>query len=237
MQGHRIPGRNRCKGVVALAAVLATTPVSAHAFVCRVTDFTDRTLASLSEVQRLSLVTEMTQTEYNLLKSAKPGSANHYRLIAESANIREARAAARTRLYTLDVKNVDGYRRTWASDFLTDEQTRKFLDCMSARQPGLMVAGQRASVTQFNMSFTHLTPIGIRKITTDLVGTYNIANADALSAFLKQLGPQDNYPARTFPLRIANPKERAIVILQAGWETPRFLYIEPHGQEHRFPER
>lgn len=209
--------------VGAILALALSTP--AQAFSCRVTDFTDQPLSSLHEVERLSFVTEMTNTEYDRLKAERQGAPNYYPLIAESKNIRDARQSAMAKLNALNIKNIDGYRKTWAIDFLSDEQQRKFLDCMSQREPGLMVAGRSVSPSQFNLTFTHMTPVGIRKIETELVATNNIANASALEKYLRDIGPQDNYPARTFELEIADPKKKAMVIIQAGWETPRSLFI------------
>lgn len=231
-------GRNRKIAASMLAATWALTSATpAMAFACRVTDFTDRAIGSLNEVQRLSFVTEMTNTEYDRIKSEQPGSPDYYKLIADSKNIRDAREAARKKLYSLEIKNIDGYRETWASDFLTDEQLRNFLDCMSRRQPGLMVAGRSVSPSQFNMTFTHMTPIGIRKISTDLVATHNIANVEELDTFLSDIGLQDNYSAKTFPLEIIDPQRRAVVVIQAGWETPKFLYIPAYPTPDYFAKK
>ena len=109
---------------------------AAMASPCRVTDFTDKPLAALSEVQRLALVTEMTRTEYDRIKAAVPGSPNHYKLVADSATIPDARVAASARFATLKLDHVDEYRTIWGSDFLDDEQLRKFTDCITQRQPG-----------------------------------------------------------------------------------------------------
>lgn len=236
MPGMGSPRRRSAKlGAVILAVGMGLASASpVMAFVCRITDFTDRAIGSLNEVQRLSFVTEMTNTEYDRLKAEKPGSANYYQLIVDSKNIREAREAARKKIYSLGIKNIDGYIKTWASDFLSDEQLREFLDCMSRREPGLMVAGRSVSPSRFNLTFTHLTPIGVRKISTDLVATHNIANVKELDAFLTNIGLQDNYPAKTFELEILDPKRRAMVIMQAGWETPKFLYIPTYPTPDHF---
>jgi hypothetical protein len=229
-----------CRGIGRLAAAVAVGTAlfisgAAMAAACRVTDFTDRALSSLSEVQRLAFVTEMTRVEYERMKTAAPGSENHYSLITNSESITAARQAARDKLATLNIENIDDYRRLWSSDFLTDEQLRKFLDCMSAREPGLKVAGRREGPTAFNLSFTHITPIGIEKITTKLVATYNIANVAELDAALEAIGPQDNYTARTVPLTIIDPTKRAVVVMRAGWETPRFVYIPAYRTTPYFP--
>ena len=173
----------------------------------------------------MALVTEMTRTEYDRLKASPVGSPDYFRLLADSPGITEARTAARARFAALKLDHVDDYRLVWASDFLNDDQLRKYTNCISQRQPGLTVAGRFETPTQFNLTYTHITPIGIEKITTQLIASYNIANADALEAAFKELGPQDNYPARTFPLRIADPTKRAVLVLRAGWESPRFVFI------------
>ena len=187
--------------------------------------FTDRTLSSLSEVQRLPFVIQMTRTEYERPRSAGPDSADHYPLLANSASIVEARQTARSKLEGLGVENVVDYARIWASDYLSDEQLRRFADCVSSRQPGLTVAGRSESPGRFHLTFAHITPIGIEKITTRLVASHNIANLEELEAFLAALGARDNYTARTFPLQLADPAERAVLVLRAGWETPKFVYI------------
>lgn len=207
----------------ACAALLAATP--AFAWPCPVTNFTERTLASLSEVQRLSFVTEMTRTEYDRLKAEKPGSDNHYALLANSASISAARQAARDKLYSIGIKNVDGFRLVWSTEFLTDENLAKFADCVTSRQPGLVALGRRVDATTFNLTISHLTPIGIEKITTELVASHNVANVAELDQFLTNIGPQDNYAAKAFTVRIAEPGKRTVLVLRAGWETPLFLYI------------
>jgi hypothetical protein len=227
------------KGVVAACYVTLSLAMAApaSAAACRVTDFTDKPLAALSEVQHLSFTTEMTQTEYERIKAQEPGSTNFYALIAESANIREARRAAKAKLESLKIENIDGHRLVWASDFLTDEQLRKFTDCISSRQPGLLVRGRSESPARFHMTFTHITPIGFEKITTKLVASFNIANADELEKYLDDIGWQDNYDARTFPLEIGDPAKRAVVVMRAGWETPMFLYIPVNPSKAYFGER
>jgi hypothetical protein len=207
---------------------LASFTISAGAALaspCRVTDFTDKTLSSLSEVERLAIVTEMTQTEYDRIKAAAPGSPNYYRLVADSATITDARRAADAKFATIKLDFVDDYRTIWGSDFLNDEQLRKYANCITQRQPGLVALGRFETPTQFNLTYSHITPIGIEKIRTQLIASYNIANADELEASFNELGSQDNYAARTFALRIADPSKRAVLVLRAGWESPRYVFI------------
>lgn len=192
---------------------------------CRVTDFTDRTLTSLNEVERLSFASQMTQTEFEKLHGAASGSPNSYQLITGSPTIMEAKQAAQAKLANLGVENIDDYRKIWTSDFLTDEQLQKYTNCISARQPGLTVAGRSEDPSHFHITFTHITPIGVEKITTRLVASYNIANIKDFESFLDAIGPRDNYTAQTFALQIADPKKRAVLVLRAGWETPKFVYI------------
>lgn len=214
------------KGLAGLAALAALASAgSAMASPCRVTDFTDKPMSALNEAQRLSLVTEMTRTEYDRIKAAATGTPNYYGLIASSENITAARRAAFDKLASIKLDHVDDYRQIWASDFLNDEQMRKYANCISQRQPGLTVMGRFDSPTTFNLTYTHITPIGIEKITTQLIASYNIANAKELEASFKELGPQDNYGARTFSLQLEDPSKRAVVVLRAGWESPRFVFI------------
>lgn len=212
--------------LLAIAAACALGAAgAAQASPCRVTDFTDKPISSLSEVQRLSIVSEMTRTEYDRIKAAPAGSPGYYGLIAESANISAARKAAFDRLATMKLDHVDDYRFIWASDFLNDEQMRKYAMCISTRQPGLLAIGRREDANTFNLTYVHMTPIGIEKIRTQLIASYNVANAGDLEAAFAELGPQDNYAARTFALKLQDPSKRAVLVLRAGWESPRFVFI------------
>lgn len=223
--GARLKGPARLAARLAAVAVLAAQGSAALASPCRVTDFTDKPLSALSEVQRLALVTEMTRTEYDRIKAAAPGTPNHYSLISDSATITDARQAAFAKFATLKLDHVDDYRQVWASDFLNDEQLRKYTMCISQRQPGLTLAGRFETPTQFNLTYVHMTPIGIEKIRTQLIASYNIANAGELEASFAELGAQDNYGARTFPLKLQDPTKRAVLVLRAGWESARFVFI------------
>lgn len=210
------------------AATLVVAP-AAHATACRITDFTDRPLSSLSDNQRIAFLTEMTPIEYQRIKAAPQGSPNYDRMVSVSTNISAARALAYAKLASLNIENVDDYRKVWASDYLTDKGLQDLGNCISSRQPGLLVLGRAESPSQFHVTLTHLTPIGIEKITTKLVASNNIANVADLETFLAGIGTKDNYKAVTFPLRIADPTKRAVVILRAGWETPVSLYIPVNG--------
>lgn len=214
-------------GLAAIAMALAASQ-PAQAAACRVTDFTDRPLSGWEEVQRLSFVTEMTRTEYDRLRAEPVGSPNHYALLADSAGITEAREAARVKLESLNVENIDHYRRLWSSNVLTGEQLRKFAECESGRQPGLATYGQFAAPGEFHLTYVHITPIGIEKITTKVVASKNIANIAEFESSLAELGPQDNYFARTFVLRLTDPAQPAVLVMRAGWETPLFTYIPVH---------
>jgi hypothetical protein len=86
-------------------------------------------------------------------------------------------------------------------------------------------AGRRDGPSNFNLSFAHLTPIGIEKIRIRVVASRNVANEGEFEAFLDRLGERDNYVAQTFPLTLAKADEPAVLVLRAGWETPLFVYI------------
>lgn len=226
--------RNPGLAALALLALLASAqPALARA--CRVTDFTNRTMASLDEVQRLSFVTEMTRTEYDRLKAAAPGSPDHYPLLAASASLPEARQAARDRLESLHLDNVDEYRKVWGIDYLTDEGLQKLANCESGRQPGLALYGRPDAPGTFHLTYVHITPIGIEKITTRVIASANVANIADLEADMAALGPRDNYTARTVALRIADPSKPAVLVLRGGWETPKVLYIPVHPTPAYFP--
>jgi len=195
---------------------------------CRVTDFTTKPLASLNEVEQLSFISQMTQTEFDKLHSLAPGNDNYIQPVVASASVVDARQAAKAKLESLHVDNIDDYRRIWRSDFLTDEQLRHYADCTSQRQPGLTVAGRSESPSEFHLIYTHITPIGIEKITTRVVASYNITNIKELEAALSKLGPQDNYTAQTFALKLEDHGKPAVLVMRAGWETPKFIYIPPY---------
>lgn len=218
------------KGLKALAKGCALTTLAAWsglaaASPCRVTDFTDKPLLSLSEVQRLAVVTEMTGTEYGRLKSAAPGSPNYYKLIVDSHDISSARRVAHEKFATLKLDHVDEYRKIWASDFLDDNQLHEYADCITRRQPGLQTVGRFANPTTFNLIYSHITPVGVEKIPTTLIAAYNIANVREFEASLKDLGLVDSYSARSFALRIEDPNKRAVLVMRAGWETPVVVFI------------
>ena len=226
MRSRQIRTARRPRAVWAVCATAVGFAAAQPAFaICRVTDFTDRPLSSLNEVQRVSFVSQMERTEFDQLKSKRPGDPNHYALIASSASVADARKAAMAKLEGLKLDNIADYRDVWASEYLTDEQLRKYADCITSRAPGLFMTGRRESPTRFHLTFSHITPIGIEKISTRLIASYNIANPQDLEAHLEKLGPVDNYNARTVPLEIADPTKRAVVVMRAGWETPLFLYI------------
>ena len=218
--GKRIRG---AAGLLAGLAMLAWAPAAIAA--CRVTDFSDRSLSSLNEIQRLSFVSQMTQTEYAKLKAAPAGDSNHYALIAGSANLIEARQAARTKVASLKLEYSDYYMKFWASDFLTDEQLRKFTTCSSSRRPGVVFAGRPDGAAKFNLTFVHLTPVGVEPITVRLVASNNLANIAEFEAFLAGLGAHDNFAVQTFAFRRADPAKPAVLFIRAGYETPAAMFI------------
>ena len=227
--------RNRLKLAAALsAAAWAMASASTAMAACRVTDFTDRTLRSLNDAERLSFISQMTQTEYDKLHAMTPDSASYDPAIVQGANVRDVRQAAIARLESLGIENIDYYRRLWASDFLTDDQLRRYTDCITSRQPGLAVTGRSESPTIFHLTFSHLTPIGIEKITTRLVASSNIANIKDFEAFLTALGARDNYPSQTFALHLEDPSKPAVLVMRAGWETPKFVYIPVYPTPNYF---
>lgn len=211
-------------GLAGALFALAFAP-TAWASACRVTDFTDRTLTSLNHVERLAFAMQMTRVEYERLRSVPPEDPDHIALITQSASLSDARQSARRAFDALKIENGDGYARFWAHDFLTDEQMRKFADCESARQPGLALYGRSESPGEFHLTYVHITPIGIEQITTKVIASANIGNLEDFEASLAELGPQDNYTARTFALRLKDPSKPAVLVMRAGWETPKFAYI------------
>jgi hypothetical protein len=220
------PGAVRPGLAACVAAWLAIGAPAAWAGACRVTDFTDRPLISLNQVEKLSFAMQMTRTEYDRLKGAEPGSVNYDPLIAKSASLADAHQAAQSAFNDLAIENGYGYARFWSHDYLIDEQLRKFADCESARQPGLALYGRSESPGEFHLTYVHITPIGIEKITTKVIASANIANVAELEASLAQLGPQDNYTARTIALKLVDPKKPAVLVMVSVWESPKFDWIE-----------
>lgn len=206
------------------AGALLGTAASASS-PCRITDYTDRTFSSLNGVQQLSFLSEMTPTEFAKLKALMPDDPNYSEIVAKSATAADARNAARDTLIALKVDHIDGYRRIWATDYLSDEQMRKYADCVSGRYPGLTVMGRSVDPRHFNLTYVHVTPIGIEQIETRVLASGNVANIKPFEQSLAELGPQDNYPARTFTIVREDPSKPAILLMRAGWETPRIVYI------------
>jgi hypothetical protein len=88
--------------------------------------------------------------------------------------------------------------------------------------------GRSVDPSTFNLTYVHVTPIGIEKITTRVLASGNIANSREFESSLEQLGPQDNYTARTFALKLVDPAKPGVLVMRAGWETPRIVYIPVH---------
>jgi len=198
---------------------------TAMASACRITDYTDKPLNALNPMQQLSLLSEMTPTEFQKMKAAAAGDPNYSEIVASSATAGAARQAARDKLIGLKVDNVAGYREIWATDFLSDEQMLRFADCVSGRYPGLTVMGRPLDPARFSLTYVHVTPIGIEKIVTRVLASGNVANIDQFEASLAALGPRDNYPARSFTIERKDPAKPAIIVMRAGWETPKIVYI------------
>ncbi len=208
-----------------LVGTLALFSAPAAMAACRVSDFTDIPLTSLSEIQRLAYVSQMTRTEYDSLKQSAPGSKDYYPLIAKSASAVEAKKNAQSKLESLHIDNSADYAKFWALDYLTDEKLREYVTCSSKRRPGLVFGGRLDKPGIFNLSFAHITPVGVEKIRLQVVASRNITNISQFEKFLKGLGEQDNFTAQTFSLHLSNRNERAVVVMRAGWETPNFVYI------------
>lgn len=209
--------------LIATAGALATaSPAWA---ICRVTDYSQKPLSALTEVQRVAFVSQMERTEFERLKTKLPGDPNYYALVNNSANVIDARKAAMAKLEVLKVDNILDYRDFWTSEILTDEQLRNYTNCVTRRVPGLFMRGRRVNPYSVNLTLSHITPIGIEKISTRVIATYNVANVAELEADLARLGAVDNYEARTVSLQLIDPSRRAVVTMRAGWETPQSLYI------------
>lgn len=210
---------------VAAVAMCVLGGTTAMASACRITDYTDKPLNALNPMQQLSLLSEMTPTEFQKMKAAVAGDPNYSEIVANSATAGAARQAARDKLIGLKVDNVAGYREIWATDFLSDEQMLRFADCVSGRYPGLTVMGRPLDPARFSLTYVHVTPIGIEKIVTRVLASGNVANIDQFEASLAALGPRDNYPARSFTIERKDPAKPAIIVMRAGWETPKIVYI------------
>jgi hypothetical protein len=136
-----------------------------------------------------------------------------------------ARDRAQARIDALGIENSRHYQKVWASDFLTDDQLKRFITCISEQRPGLWIAGRPEATGVFRMVFAHDLPVGVEKITLRVVAHDNIANIDEFKAYLKGLGERTSLPVQAFSLRLADPAQRAVLIVRAGFEIPVWLYI------------
>lgn len=221
--------------LVCITLTLAVTVFAnfVHARACRVTDFTDLNLNQLDNFRQLAMLSEITATEFKRLKQAKPGDDNYHKIVDESESVAMVNKLAFLALEELGTENFDGYRKVWASDFLTDKAAEDFADCISAREPGLTIVGVPGKdASEFRITLAHITPIGIEQILTRLVAFHNIANIKEFEQFLTDIGPQDNYTAKSFVLKKEDAEKRSVVILRAGWETPDFVYIPSYHQSN-----
>jgi hypothetical protein len=209
----------------ALGAIAIAAQAPAAAAACRVSDFLDRPLATLSELQRAAFVAQMTPTEYARIKSAAPGAPLHDAFVAGSTDLAQAQAGAQAKIDALKLENSAQYQKVWATDFLSQEALEKYLVCSSLQRPGLWLSGRSQGPGVFTAVLAHYLPVGVEKISLRVVAHDNIANIDDFKAFLKSLGEQDYFTVRSFPLKLADPGQRAVLIVRAGYETPTWLYI------------
>lgn len=213
-----------CRTVISIFLVATSCSVLASA--CRITDFTDQPVSSLNEIQQLSFISKMTETEFRHLRQAKAGDIDFNPVIAEAESVRHARRSALDKLESFGIENFESLRHIWATDFLTAENVEAYANCVSAREPGLTIAGRpESNGKDFRITLAHITPIGIEKITTRLVASNNIKNVHEFESFLNDIGSQDNYVARSFLLKKTDKKKPSVVVIRAGWETPDLVYI------------
>lgn len=222
MLGERLI-RRYAIGVVGAAWLLASTNAAFAA--CRVSDFMMRPLNTLTEIERLSFVSQMTQTEFNKFKSAPATSGDHYALISDSANVGEARDHAQAKIDSLGLEDSNAHAKVWAIDFLDDDGLTHYVNCSSQQRGGLWLGARPVSPGAFNLAFAHNLPVGVEKIGIRVIASDNIGNLDQLKTFLEQLGKRDFFPVQNFALTVADKNKPAVLIMRAGYETPESLYL------------
>jgi hypothetical protein len=209
-------------GALAVAAGLATAGAAAAA--CRVSDFMDRPLSALSPVERLAFIAQMTPTEFARIRQAGPSGPYADPLILGDADLMAARAAAQAKLDALHLENSGEYQKVWASGFLPEAALERYVKCGSEQRPGLHLAA-KPGADGFTLVLAHYLPVGVEKITLRVVASDNIANVADLKAFLRGLGQQDYFAVTSFPLKLAEPGQPAVLILRSGFEHPVSLYL------------
>jgi hypothetical protein len=217
--------RIRICGAAAFAVLAAAAQGQAARAACRVTDFLDRPLAALSPLQRLAFAAQMTDTEFAVIKRAGPGGANADPLILQSASAADARQNAQAKIDALRLENGSQYQKAWAVDALNGDGLRRYIVCASEERPGVFMAARPLGPGAFDLVFAHYLPIGTEKVTLKVVASDNIANIADLKAVLKALGPRDYFEVQTFGLKLADASQPAVLILRAGYEQPKSLYI------------
>jgi hypothetical protein len=204
-------------GFIAASLALAGLPADAA---CRISDFMDQPLSALAPVQRLAFIAQMTPSEYDHLKASGADP-----LLVASGRLAEARQTAQARLDGLKLEDSAGYQKVWASDFLSEAALGRYILCSSQQRPGLWITGRPSAPGVFTAVFAHYLPVGVEKITLRVVAADNIANIEDFKAALAALGAKDFFTVQSFPLKLADPTKRAVLILRSGWEHPTWLYI------------
>ena len=203
-------------------ALLAASPTLAA---CRLSDFTTRSLASLSEIERLAVVTQMTRTEFARFHSFGPGDPNHYPLVASSSNLLQAKQRAQASIDALGLPNGAELAKFWASNLLDDKGLKDYTVCIASQTVGLWMRAREVRPGAISMVFGHVRPVGVGPYPVTVVTSENIANVARLVAYLQKLGPRDQYFGEAYTLVLKDRSKPASLTMKFGEETPRTLYI------------
>lgn len=208
-----------------LAAALALLPATSAFAACRLSDFTTRSLSSLSEIERLSFVTQMTRTEFSKFHALGPNDPNHYALITASANALQARQRAQAAIAALGMEHGPEYAKFWTSNLLDDKALKDYTMCVAQQNVGLWMRARTARTGVVNMVFAHTRPVGVGPYPIVVTGSQNIRNIPQLTRMLQQLGPRDQFFGETFALQLADRTKPASLTMKFAEETPRTLHI------------
>lgn len=222
-------GRYQSCGFLGVGLVILLFTQPATAAICRISDFADRDLASVSELERLAFVTQMTRTEFSRFKKLEPGTPDYHPLIANSVSLHQAKQRAKTVLEKQAVQDPESYLEFWATNRLTGEQLVAYNVCDAAKTVGLFINGRLVNPGVVEMAFSHLRPVGVAgPLSISLISTENIRNSAELETYVEEeIGRKDQFRGKVFTLRIADPEKSASVTMKFGEENPRTLHIPP----------
>ncbi len=208
-----------------LLATLALLPATSAFAACRLSDFTTRSLSSLSEIERLSAVTQMTRTEFAKFHALGLNDPNYYALITASANALQAKQRAQAAIAVLGMEQGSEYAKFWAANMLDDKALKDYTMCLAQQNVGIWMRARVARPGVITLHFSHTRPVGVGPYPLAVVASQNIRNISQFVAHLQQLGPRDQFFGETFALQLADRTKPASLTMKFAEETPRTLQI------------